>query len=111
MKVFTNQEGIDRILTVRDERAKDFIKKYSPDNALFKMFMDNALAKALDIKLTESAHTNEELVKLFANYTATHAILDCYVDSCFYDSESYHATCRVMWRRIFKAIDNATKTV
>jgi hypothetical protein len=32
MKVFTNQEGIDRIATVRNERIEDFIKKFSPDS-------------------------------------------------------------------------------
>lgn len=111
MKLFTNQEGIDRIVTVRDERVKNFIEKFSPDHALFKEFMERAFGKALDIKLTENVHTNEELVELFANYTATHAILDCYVNSCFYDREFYHATCRMMWKRIFRAVDNATKTV
>lgn len=111
MKTFTNQEGIDRVLTVCDERTEDFIKRFSPDNELFKLFMKEAGAKALDIKLSDNAHTNEELVKLFANYTATRAILDCYVNPCFYDREFYHATCRVMWRRFFRAVDNATKTV
>lgn len=111
MKLFTNQEGIDRIVTVRDERVKNFIEKFSPDPALFKEFFERAFSKALDIKLTENVHTNEELVELFANYVATHAILDCYANSGYYDSEHYHATCRVMWKRIFRAVDNATKTV
>lgn len=111
MKVFTNQEGIDRIATVRNESIEDFIKKFSPDHALFKEFFERAFSKALDIKLTENVHTNEELVELFANYVATHAILDCYVNSGCYDLKRYHATCRVMWKRIFRAVDNATKTV